>query len=77
VRLVLEPEAVRLATPAHDRDTLRKCELALIDAERLAHDEDPAELCLANRRFHGHIGNFLARVIENAPREATTKEESG
>jgi DNA-binding GntR family transcriptional regulator len=141
VRLVLEPEAVRLATPAHDRDTLRKCELALIDAERLAHDEDLAELCLANRRFHGslyapgpnqllramlddiqdqvaivsvstwrrrstwgveaeehraifeavagrdgelasellpgHIGKFLARVIENAPREATTKEESG
>jgi DNA-binding GntR family transcriptional regulator len=55
VRLLLEPEAVRLATPAHDRDTLRNCELTLIDSERLAHDEDLAELSLANRRFHSSL----------------------
>lgn len=54
-RLLLEPEAVRLATPSHNRETLRACEQALIDADLLVHNKDLAELSLTNRRFHSSL----------------------
>lgn len=55
LRLLLEPEAVRLATPAHDRETLAACGQLLTDAERFAREGDLVELSLANRRFHAML----------------------
>jgi DNA-binding GntR family transcriptional regulator len=52
VRLLLEPEAVRLATPFHDSETLRACRVALEDADAAAERGEMADISLANRRFH-------------------------
>jgi DNA-binding GntR family transcriptional regulator len=52
VRLLLEPEAVRLAAPLHDADSLRACRDALGDAGAAAERGEMADISLANRRFH-------------------------
>ncbi len=52
VRLLLEPEAVRLATPEHDDETLAACHAALADAAAAAEHGEIADISLANRRFH-------------------------
>lgn len=67
VRLLLEPEAVRLATPAHNGESLNACKKALLDAERQVREADLAELSLANRRFHASLyapcSNLLLRSM--------------
>jgi DNA-binding GntR family transcriptional regulator len=52
VRLLIEPEAVRLATPLHDAETLHDCRDALADADAAAKRGEIADVSLANRRFH-------------------------
>ena len=52
VRLLLEPEAVRLATLGHNDETLAACHTALADAAAAAEHGEIADISLANRRFH-------------------------
>lgn len=52
VRMLLEPEAVRLATPLQDAAGLAACQAALDDAVAAAEQGDIADVSLANRRFH-------------------------
>ena len=52
VRLLLEPEAVRLATLEHSSETLAACRAALTEAATAAEHGEIADMSLANRRFH-------------------------
>jgi len=52
VRLLLEPEAVRLPVPRHDDESLRDCEEPLRHAEEADNDADIANMALFNRQFH-------------------------
>lgn len=52
VRMLLEPAAVRLATPHQDETTLDAAASALEDARTAGNAGDYATLGLANRRFH-------------------------
>lgn len=54
-RILLEPEAVRLATPVHDSRSLAVCQAALLDAAAATGSENLADLSLANRRFHAGL----------------------
>ncbi len=52
VRLLLEPEAVRLATREQTDETVAACHAALADAADAAEHGEVADISLANRRFH-------------------------
>jgi DNA-binding GntR family transcriptional regulator len=70
VRLLLEPEAVRLATPLHDAETLGACREALQDAGAAAERGEMADISLANRRFHRALyapctNDLLVSLVED------------
>jgi DNA-binding GntR family transcriptional regulator len=70
VRLLLEPEAVRLATAVHDADSLRACGEALRDADAAARRGEIADISLANRRFHRSLyapcpNDLLVSLLED------------
>ena len=70
VRLLLEPEAVRLATPLHDAESLRACRDALREAGAAAERGEMADLSLANRRFHRALyapcpNDLLVALVED------------
>ena len=52
MRLLLEPEAVRLATREQTDETVAACHAALADAADAAEHGEVADISLANRRFH-------------------------